>query len=180
MTEPRRFHVDDTLRDGTAITFRAVRPDDKARIARAFAGLERESVYTRFFTFKERLGDDELAHLDHIDFVHEAVLVATRAAAGDEEVIASARYIEHPTADGVRTAEVAFTVEEDYRGQGLAHRLLTHLATLARAQGIARFDADVLADNGSMLAVFARCGFPVTRRRDGGALHVTLDLLHPA
>ena len=180
MTDARHFHVDDTLRDGTPIVFRAVRPDDKARIAKAFAGLERESVYLRFFSYKDHLGDDELAHLDHLDFIHEVILVVTRSVDADEIVIASGRYVEHSSEDGVRTAEVAFTVEEDYAGQRLARRLLAHLARLACAAGIARFDADVLPENGAMLAVFARSGFPMQRRRDGGVVHVTLDLARDA
>lgn len=177
MNDARHFHVDDTLRDGTPIVFRAVRPDDKARIAKAFAGLERESVYLRFFSYKDHLGDDELAHLDRVDFVHEVILVVTRRDDADEIVIATGRYIEHGAPDGVRTAEVAFTVEEDYGGQGIARRLLAHLARLAREQGIARFDADVLPENGAMLAVFARSGFPMRKRREGGVVQVTMDLV---
>lgn len=176
MTDARHFHADDTLRDGTPIVIRAARPDDKARLAQAFAGLERESVYRRFFSYKEALGDAELGRLDRMDFVHDVALIVTRTVDAEEIVIAGGSYIEHPADGGARTAEVAFTVEEDYRGNGLAARLLRHLAALARAQGIARFDADVLPENGAMLAVFARSGFPMTRRRDGGVVHIALDL----
>jgi GNAT superfamily N-acetyltransferase len=77
---------------------------------------------------------------------------------------------------GPGTAEVAFIVEEDYHGRGVASRLLRHLAIVARNHGIATFEADVLAENKAMHAVFARTGWAMQSRRDGGALHVTLAL----
>jgi GNAT superfamily N-acetyltransferase len=67
-------------------------------------------------------------------------------------------------------------VEEDYHGQGIAGRLLRHLAAVARAQGIARFEASVLPTNKAMLSVFARSGFPMEKRVVDGEARVTLAL----
>jgi len=36
--------------------------------------------------------------------------------------------------------------------------------------------AEVLPGNKAMLAVFARAGLPMRQRREGGVVHVTLDL----
>jgi len=76
----------------------------------------------------------------------------------------------------VRAAEVAFVVEEDYQGLGVASRLLRHFARIAREQGISALQADVLAGNKSMLSVFTLSGLPMTTRRDGGVMHVMLAL----
>jgi len=73
-------------------------------------------------------------------------------------------------------AEISFTIEEDFQGQGLAGKLLQHLATLARAQGIRRFVAETLLANQAMLAVFRRSGLPMQRRTVDGVVHVSLDL----
>lgn len=91
-------------------------------------------------------------------------------------MIGSGRYVVSNPDEKERAAEVAFVVEEDYQGLGIASRLLRHLARIAREQGIAALEADVLAQNKSMLSVFARAGLPMTSRRDGGAVHVTLAL----
>ena len=88
----------------------------------------------------------------------------------------SGRYIASDAPSTERSAEVAFVVEEDYQGRGIASRLLAHLAALARSQSLTRFEADVLSQNSSMLAVFKRCGFPMRQRRDGGVIHLTLEL----
>ena len=75
-----------------------------------------------------------------------------------------------------RSAEVAFVVEEDYQGLGIASMTLRHLAGIARDKGIAQFHAEVLRENGGMLAVFKRSGFPMKQESAEGVVHVTLSL----
>jgi len=43
-------------------------------------------------------------------------------------------------------------------------------------RGLLAFEADVLAYNAPMLAVFERSGLPTSRRREGNIIHVTLCL----
>ena len=50
MIDAQNYRVDDKLKDGTAVTIRAIRPDDKKRIVEAFKNLDPESIYTRFFS----------------------------------------------------------------------------------------------------------------------------------
>jgi RimJ/RimL family protein N-acetyltransferase len=176
MIDSRNYIADNTLRDGTRVTIRAVRPDDRRRIEKAFGELERESVYTRFFAYKHALSEEELSSIDAMDFVNDVMLVATVERDGDEIVIASARYVGRDCADGTRAAEVAFVVEEDYQGKGLAGRLIDHLASIARKSGIVCFEADVLIDNKPMLAVFERTGLPMRKIRESGVVHVTIAL----
>ena len=172
----RDFSVTRTLRDGTTLRIRAVRGDDAARLVKAFAGLDRESVYTRFFSYRSELAPAELARLGAMDFAQEAMLVATIPADGDEAIIGSARYVAYPTADATLAAEVAFTVEEDYQGRGVAGSLLACLLDIARQNGVKRFDADVLPDNKAMRTVFARAGLPMRQRLDGGVVHLEIDV----
>jgi GNAT superfamily N-acetyltransferase len=73
-------------------------------------------------------------------------------------------------------AEVAFVVEEDYHGQGIASCLLGHLVHIGRSKGLVQFDADVLAVNRPMLAVLERSGLPMQRQHAQDTIHVTLSL----
>jgi len=75
-----------------------------------------------------------------------------------------------------RSAEVAFMVEEDYQGLGIAGITLRHLAGIAKDKGIAQFHAEVLQENRGMLAVFKRSGFPMKQESAEGVVHVTLSL----
>ena len=176
MSHAREFSVDDVLKDGTLVTIRAVRPDDRDRLLKAFRLLEKESIYTRFFTHRNDPSDAQLDRAVNVDFVHHVALVVTTETVGGVAIIASGRYIVVDETSPNRSAEVAFVVEEDYQGRGIASRLLTHLADLARRQGLKHFEAEVLSQNSPMLTVFKRCGFPVRQRRDGGVVHLSLEL----
>lgn len=174
--DPKQFHVTETLKNGAAVTIRAVRPDDKARLSDAFAQLEPESVYTRFFQHKQQLSNDELRAATEVDFDEVGALVVTASSRGREVIIGGGRYIVLDPAAVPRSAEVAFLVEEDYHGLGIAGRLLGHLVALARTADIASLEADVLPQNQAMLAVFARSGLPMQRQSADGVVHVTLSL----
>ncbi len=169
-----------TLRDGRAVTIRLMRPDDKPRPIEAFAKLERQSIYTRFFSFRNELPEGPLNRIDRIDLVRLAALVVTLGAGEEEVIIGSASYVADTAVDGTREAEVAFTIEEDFQGQGLAGRLLQTLVELACRHGIDRFKADVLASNAPMLAVFNRCGLPLQRQRSGDTVELTMALASDA
>jgi RimJ/RimL family protein N-acetyltransferase len=102
--------------------------------------------------------------------------VATVGKGDAEVIIGVGRYVSYGDARPLPSAEVAFTIEEDYQGQGLASRLLRHLAAIGREKGLARFEAEVLAENKAMLTVFERSGLPMKTAFEGGTLHVTMAL----
>jgi RimJ/RimL family protein N-acetyltransferase len=164
------------LRNGTPVRIRGVRPDDRDKVVAAFGRLDQDSVYTRFFSFKKELSDLDLELLHADKGRADMALAVTIGADADEIVIAGCRYIVRTDADGELAAEVAFTVEEDYQGQGIAGMLLAALMEIGRENGIARFEADVLTSNAAMLGVFKRSGLPLTTRREGGVLHLTMEL----
>jgi RimJ/RimL family protein N-acetyltransferase len=172
MIDARHYAVHDTLRDGTAILIRALRPDDGPRMAEAFSRLEAESVYTRFFGPKSGLTEADYRTIREMDFSTKVALIVTTAVDGRETVIASSSY----TCFAPDAAEVAFIVEEDYHGQGIARKLLRHLGLIARERGIVRFEAEVLAHNGAMLRVFAAAGWPMKTHSEDGSIRVVLAL----
>lgn len=170
------FHQPITLRDGRAALIRVMHPDDKQRLQTAFAKLDPQSIYTRFFSFRRELPERALERIAQIDFVNLAGLVVTIGIGADETVIGGASYVGRTADDGAKVAEVAFTIEEDFQGQGIASKLFAALVALARRHGLARFEAEVLSVNSPMLAVFERSGLPQRRRREGGVVHLDLDL----
>ncbi|HXX86014.1 MAG TPA: GNAT family N-acetyltransferase [Casimicrobiaceae bacterium] len=176
MTGAEDFVCTDTLRNGLVVAIRTLRPDDRERVAAAVKGLARESVYTRLFSYRKELTEAGLTRIMTVDPTREVALLVTAGSGSQEVAIASGRFVASTAAGAARTAEVAFVVEEDYQGLGIAGRLLKHLANIARERGITAFEAEVLAENKSMLAVFARSGLPIQKRREGGVVHVNLSL----
>jgi RimJ/RimL family protein N-acetyltransferase len=167
--------VTTTLKNGLPVTIRELRPDDRERMAKAVRGLDAQSIYTRLFSHRKELTEAGLDRIMRVDPQTEVAIVTTTGSGADEAIIGAGRYV--VTADApVRKAEIAFTVEEDFHGQGIAGRLLQALATVARDRGIAVFEADVLSENPSMLRVFERTGWPLRKRSEGGVVHLELTL----
>ena len=175
MVHPGSFSHVDVLRSGISITIRAIRPSDKYGIASAFSRLEPESIDTRFLPAKTVLSEQELKTATEIDFDRVVALVATVRSEGRETIIGGGRYVAFDSPPG-RSAEVAFIVEEDYQGQGVASRILNHLVRIAREKGVDQFEAEVLHGNTSMLDVFSHSGLPMKRSETEGVVHVTLSL----
>ena len=172
MIDARHFSTRTTLRGGREIEIRSLRPDDGDRMAEAFAKLEQESVQSRFFGAKSGLSEGDLSLIREMDFETRVALVATLIENEHEIIIGSASYCR----TGKDCAEIAFTVEEDYQGQGIARCLLGHLARIARERGIVRFEAEVLPNNTRMLGVLARSGWAMTKSTQDGVVHVILSL----
>ena len=176
MIDPATYDHNETLKSGIAVRVRAIRADDKERLSEAFRNLEPDSIYTRFFHHKKDLTAAELKAATEVDFDKVVALVVTIGEKDDEIIIGSGRYVAFEATGGRRSAEVAFTVEEDYQGLGITSRLLQHLVLIAREKGIDRFEADVLSQNKAMLTVFSRSGLPMKKQADSGSMHITLTL----
>ena len=167
----------ETLRDGTAVTVRAAGANDGPKIRRAFLNLERDTVYTRFFGYKADVSDAELGRITGADFERAVALLVTISAGEDEVVIGGASYfVSGSVAAAGRSAELAFTVEEDFQSRGIGSLLMRHIIAIARVKGLDRLEADVLSRNRPMLNVFRRCGLPMTVRHEGDVIHVILSL----
>ena len=171
-----RFTEQTALRNGTPVLIRVAMPQDRERVVAAFAKLEAASIYTRFFSMRKEFSAAELDRFSGSDFVNTLSLAALVGSAPDETMIGGATYVVLPSAGGEKSAEVAFTIEEDYQGQGLAGQLLAMLQRIARQHGISFFEADVLVGNAPMLKVFQRTGLPMKKTTEGGVTHLVIDL----
>lgn len=179
MANPHDYLVHDVLKDGTEVTVRAIRGEDAASVLETFKGLDREDVYRRFFSPKKELTDAELKQLTEVDFGRVVALVVTTKTTQGERLIGGGRYAVED-AKSPRSAELAFLTGEGYRGRGIARLLLTHLKRLAKDAGVPQFEAEVLAQNQPMLAVFRRSGLPMRQSREGNVVHLTLSLRRSA
>lgn len=176
MQDLRNYAEKETLKDGTIVTVRAVRPDDGDKIHKAFKSLDRATVYSRFFGYKADVTEAELAHITGVDFERDVALLVTIGSGEDEMVIGGVSYFAVNSDVPGGSAELAFTVEEEYQGQGIASSLMRRLAEIARQKGLGQLEAEVLTANLPMLNVFHDSGLPMTLRQDDDIVHVTLSL----
>jgi RimJ/RimL family protein N-acetyltransferase len=163
--------IERRLRGRDRVAIRAIRPDDRERLVQAFNALDFRSIYQRFFFPKQELSDEEVRQITECDGARVAVLVATIGSGDQEVIVGLGQYAKRGPA-----AQIAFAVDEDFQGRGIATRLLRHLVHIARNQGISYFEADVLAENQPMLRVLRRSGLPVNESEADGVVHLTLAL----
>jgi RimJ/RimL family protein N-acetyltransferase len=150
---PRELERDITLKDGTRLHVRPIRPADAPRLIDFYYRLSPHTAYQRFFAIMKRLPPDWAQLRATVDYQRRLALVAETGPATAPELVAVARY--EPT-DDPETAEVAFVVQDGFQGRGLGVLLLYHLLEAGEARGIRRFRAYVLADNTRMLDLLAR------------------------
>jgi RimJ/RimL family protein N-acetyltransferase len=172
MQDVAHYSTREELRDGSLITIRALRPQDRDELVAAVGRLSPRSLYRRFFGPRRSFSKAEVSYFVDIDFERHVALVATVEERRRPLLIASARYI--VTAE--HEAEVAFIVADAWQNRGIGGRLLRHLVALAREAGITTFTADVLPDNLGMLKVFEKSGMRIRKKHETGSVHLTMQL----
>ena len=126
-----------------------------------------DSLRLRFFALNREAAHRYVDRLIQGTDGNVATLVATT-----RQPIVAVATAERTEADA---AEVAFLVAEGEHGQGLGSLLLEHLAAAGRDQGVRRFVAEVLPENGAMIRVFQDAGFEVSRRSASGVVFVEMS-----
>ena len=145
-----------TLKEGSEVTVRPIRPED-AEIEQSFVrGLSDESRYNRFMDTMRELSPRLLAHFTHVDYDRHMALIAVTGKNGGEVQVGVARYI----ADNDRKrAEFAIVIADAWQHKGLGTRLMQALMAAARGAGIRILHGAVLASNHRMLQLMAQLGF---------------------
>jgi len=165
-----------TLRDGTQVVLRAIRPDDAPRLQALHKRLSPESVFLRFLDQRKALTDQDAQRWATVDYRTHMAIVAALPDGADERLIGVARYaaIDPAKPD---TAEAAIVVQDDHQGRGLGTILVNRLVTYARAHGIRAFVASVHYSNSEIMHFIQRSGLPAKKRLEAGVweIHIRLD-----
>jgi acetyltransferase len=150
---PKELEREITLRDGSRLRLRPIRPEDQDRLSALYDGLSRQSAYQRFFAVMKRLPPDWAHFLANVDYERRLALIAEHGPPEAPELIGVARYEQ---TDQVDTAEIAFVIQDGWQGRGLGTQMLDALLAAAEARGIRRFRAYVLAGNMRMIDLLVR------------------------
>ena len=141
-----------TLRDGTAAGLRPVYPGDQYALVRGEPLLSVQTRYQRFLAAVHMTPAlaRYLAEVDYLDHFAWAAVDSTDVAVGGASYVRSA--------SDRALADISFLIEDEFQGRGLGTLLMGAIAIAARRNGIARFCADVLAENAPMRAILAHAG----------------------
>jgi RimJ/RimL family protein N-acetyltransferase len=171
MLQADKYSAIETLRDGRRLEIRALTHDDRSDLIAAVARTSAESLRRRFFVPKTKFTDREMDFFSNVDFVNHVALVAVIE---DDQtaIVGGGRYIVVRPGE----AEIALAIVDYYQGRGIGTALIRHLVAIARAAGLTRLIAEVLAENLPMLRVFEQSGLAISTKREAELRHVTLEL----
>jgi acyl-CoA hydrolase/RimJ/RimL family protein N-acetyltransferase len=170
---PEELEKSDTLKDGTQIFFRPVKPTDEAPLSEMLYSLSPASVRTRYMSQTMRFPHKDLQKLTNIDYEQNLAIVGTVPGVSGEEIVAIAQYFLDPK---TQAAEVAFVVQDEWQQKGMGTLLLQYLTQIAKQRGVKKFYAKVLPINKAMLAVFYNSGYQVNTEFDGDVYNITYEL----
>jgi acyl-CoA hydrolase/RimJ/RimL family protein N-acetyltransferase len=152
---------------GTDIGIRPLAVEDERGVQDLLYRLSDDSVYKRFLGYVKEHPHEELMELCDVDYERNMGLVACAPETG--EVIGLARYDVDP-ATGL--GDIAFVVRDDWQQRGVGTLLMRRMVEIAKARGLAGFQADVLHGNKAMLAVFQRSGLAFEGALEEGLYHL--------
>jgi acyl CoA:acetate/3-ketoacid CoA transferase beta subunit/GNAT superfamily N-acetyltransferase len=170
---PDELERSQTLRDGTQILLRPVRPTDEPRLSDMLYSLSSDSVHKRFFTFTMAFPHKNVQQLTNIDYQQNLAIVGVVPGPSEEEIVAIGQYFLDPR---TQAAEIAFIVQDDWQAKGMGTLLMKYISDIAIGRGVKRFDAKVIPSNKAMLSVFQNSGLPYRSEFDGEAYSITFDL----
>jgi len=171
---PEELERHDTLRDGTEIFFRPVKPTDEPALSEMLYSLSGQSVRTRYFTHTMTFPHRDVQKLTNIDYKNELAIVGVVPGPAGEDIVAIAQYFLDPM---TQSAEVAFIVHDEWQAKGMGSFLLDYITQIAVQRGIKRFCAKVLPMNKPMLAIFHNSRYKVSTEFDGEVFSLVCELV---
>lgn len=168
---PRAFTI--KLKDRSKVLLRPVVAEDKVLIKKVIDGMSRQSRFMRFMAPIRELSEDQLRVLTEIDYRDHMAWIALDLSTEDQVPLGIARY--QRADDDARAAEAAVAVVDSHHGRGLGTMMLGVLTRSAATNGLERFRAYVLSQNGPMLRILEDCQAGLVPAAKG-ALRFELDL----
>ena len=175
---PLKYVSSWTMKDGSAVTIRPIRPEDEPLLVRFHETLSDRSVYLRYFcslSLSRRVAHERLLRICFGDYDREIALVAenTDPGSGERRIMAVGRINK---LHGKNEAEVAVLVSDKYQNLGLGYELLRRVVQIARDEKLSQVYAEMLPDNVAMQVIMKRVGFQVRPGADLTSVQAFMDL----
>jgi acyl-CoA hydrolase/GNAT superfamily N-acetyltransferase len=162
-----------TFKDGLEVRFRPIKPSDEDMMRRLFYQFSDESKYLRYFVRVSTMPHREMQKYVNIDYIDVVSIVGLITRNRQEEIIAEGRYAYYLQE---KTYEMAFIVDEDFQGKGIATFMAEYLIKIAKERGLKTVCANVLPENKKMLMVFDKIKTKHTSKFSEGVVSLEFNL----
>ncbi|HXQ53002.1 MAG TPA: bifunctional acetate--CoA ligase family protein/GNAT family N-acetyltransferase [Stellaceae bacterium] len=161
MPYPKALESGVTLRDGTVLRLRPIRPEDETLLHDIAGHMDAKDLRLRFFAPMKGLTHLLAARLSQIDYDREMALVALTE--NGDTAVGVVRFAADP--DNQR-AEFAIGLRSDWQGRGLGWTMMGRIIEVAQARGIGELFGDVLRENERMVRLCRDLGFTLAPQPD--------------
>jgi len=155
--------------DRQHITFRPVKLTDERPLQEHYYGLDQIDVVSRFFHEKTSFVSTQIERTFIIDYSKDLTMVAVVGEPGFERIIAVGEYYNNPENN---LAEIAFSVEKKWQGQGISSIVIKKLAEAAQDNNIDGFTAYTSKDNERMIKLFRSLDYEVKVTAEGDMIYL--------
>ena len=169
---PNQYEFAETLRDGTPVLIRPIKPEDATAHYEMVAGFSQQTRYFRFFSLSEEISPEQMARFTQIDYDRDVAIIAEIERNSKKVSIGVNRLVYYPHNEEY---EFAVVVTDAWQGSGVGRLLMEKLIYIAKDRGIPEIYGLVLRDNVSMMRFIKSFGFEIVESEDD-ILRIRLNL----
>ena len=162
-----------TLKDGTEVTLRPIKPEDEPLWQEMFDSFSEETVRYRFFRVIKETPHKMRTRYCNIDYDREIGIVGEIKQEGKRRFLGVTRIIADPGSND--EAEFALVVSDKWQRQGLGAEFIDYTLEIARKKGFKKIYGPVLKDNIPMIKLCREKNFDFSEG-DPGEYMVTHEL----
>ncbi|MCP4131723.1 MAG: GNAT family N-acetyltransferase [bacterium] len=161
---PEELETIIAFKDGIELKIRPIKQSDEDMMRRLFYTFSDEDIYLRYFTNIRTMPHKNMQKYCAIDYTKVLSIVAVLQQGNSERIVAEGRYAEYPIE---KTHEIAFLVDEEFQGKGVASFLVNYLIRTARERSIPKLTAYVLRQNQKMIRIMQKADVEPKISTDG-------------
>jgi len=169
---PNQYEFNETLKDGTPVLIRPIKPEDAAAHYEMVAGFSQQTRYFRFFSLREDISPEQMVRFTQIDYDRDVAIIAEIERDGKKVSIGVNRLVYYPHNEEY---EFAVVVTDAWQGSGAGYLLMEKLIYIAKDRGIPEIYGLVLRSNSNMVNFIKKFGFRIVDCEDD-VLRIRLDL----
>ncbi len=153
---PEKYVREVSLKDGSRILFRPIKPEDEPLWFELLRSCSAESLYSRFRYFFHWETHEVASRYCYIDYDREIAIVAEVVENDRKKLVGVGRLVADPDHEDV---EYAILIADAWQNRDLGHHLTEYCLEVAGKWKLKRMVAQTTADNSRMIALFRKHQF---------------------
>ncbi len=160
---PSEYITEFTMKNGEKAILRPIKPEDELMEKEMFSNFSERTQRYRFFQLIKDISHEQLIRYTQIDYDREIAIIAEVTENGKQMMAGVVRLIADQYNE---TAEFAIVIADPWQNQGLGNKFTDYICKIAKARGIQKIYANILANNHIMLHMFRERGFNMIKVED--------------